>query len=228
MKHIQKGPEPTVFTAWKGQANAAWTPTWNTLQNPEKDTVKDALIAEQGGLCAYCCGRVTLGTSHIEHVAPRNASPGLALDYSNFVASCPGEPEADPGGTGAPHCGHAKGNWSNPAQFVDPRDPSCQQAFTFTAIGEIRPDTAGPRPSAADETIKRLNLNGSTLQRRRSAALRVELDRLADVLRARGALRRQDVDARVSRLRSLGRDGTFVPFQPALLDVLGQRAASLP
>ena len=234
MRHIEKGPAPEAFEAWKRQANNDWEPTWSALQNPEKQAVKDALVTEQGGLCAYCCRRIeaTPRSSHIEHVASRQARPNLALAYENFVASCPGEPEPEdepePVSRGAQTCGHHKGEWYDPDRFVDPREPACEQAFSFMGNGRTRVADAAPRPEAAQETIRRLNLDCSSLRRQRARVLGEELDRLARLLRARGGLRQSDVTARLDQLRERGRDGTFVPFQPALLDVLGQRAASLP
>ena len=235
MKHIEKGAEPESFAGWKRQSNQEWTPSWAKFQNPEKREVKDALLREQGGLCAYCCQRVRRDTSHVEHVAPRNARPDLALDYANFVASCPGEPEdEDDGGVdeGRPpnqiHCGHAKRAWHKPDRFIDPRDPDSELAFTFTAQGEVRPAPDAPRPEASAATIKKLNLSAPTLRRQRAAAVRVEIDRLAAILAARGALRKRDVEPRLAAYQDRGADGTFVPFQPALLDVLRQRAATLP
>lgn len=242
MKHVVKGPEPPTFRDWKNQENEAWRPDWDSnFQNPEKQAVKEALVAEQGGLCAYCCRRIeaTPASSHIEHVVPRHTRPDLALDYANFVASCPGDPDdAELNETYEPAavdpvddtdddkrtCGHHKQNWHAPVYFIDPREPDCERAFSFTARGEIREAPDAPRAAASRETITRLNLNANALQRQRAAVIGAELDRLS----ARRPLRRPDVISRLDQLKRRGRDGTFAPFQPALLDILSQRAASLP
>jgi len=236
MRHIAKGPEPAALRDWKAQANEDWQPSWATLQNPEKQAVRQALLAEQGYLCAYCCQGVEYETSHIDHVEP-GRSPGnpRALDYANMVASCPGEPEegedyaAD---TRRPpeliHCGHAKGEWHDPARFVDPRDPACERAFTFTTTGRIRDADTAPAPEAAQETINRLNLDCNPLGRQRKAAIDTELDRLAAMLASRGTLSRTDVTTRIDRLRQPDADDRFVPFMPAILDILEQRARTLP
>lgn len=116
MRYISKGPEPDELRAWKARANPAWEPSWDSFQNPEKAAVGDALRAEQGHLCCYCCGRINALTSHIEHLRPRSTYPkgsaayeANALDYGNMLASCPGETE-DPHPP-SQHCGHAKGDW---------------------------------------------------------------------------------------------------------------------
>ena len=236
MRHIAKEPEPTAFSHWKAQTNEDWQPSWDILQNPEKRAVKQALLVEQGYLCAYCCQSVEDATSHIDHVVPgRRPEDPHALDYGNMIVSGPGEPEegADyPQDASRPpeliHCGHAKGEWYDPALFVDPRDPACEHAFTFTATGRIRVADAAPTSEAARETIDHLNLDCAPLRRQRAAAIAVELDRLATLLEVQGTLSRADITARIDRLRKRNDDGRFAPFAPAILDILGQRAATLP
>ncbi len=146
---------------------------------------------------------------------------------------CPGEPEpgADEEASRPPewlHCGHAKGQWYAPAQFIDPRVPDCEEAFTYTTVGQIRVSPAAPRPAAAHTTLERLNLDGRVLRRRRAGAIGVELDHLAEVLTTRGRLSRADVEARMDRLHRRDARGRYAPFAPALLDILTQRAKTLP
>lgn len=234
MKYIEKGEEPLSFTTWKAQANDVWTPTWETLQNPEKKAVMDTLLREQGALCAYCCQRIGQQTSHIEHVVSRDACIDLALDFQNMVASCPGEPEEGedyPEGNRRPpeliHCGHAKDEWHDPPNFVDPRDPDCEQAFSFTARGEIRVAQGAPRHDAADETIRRLNLDAKPLRRQRKAVIGEELDRLVRLFDIARKLQHSDVEPRLAELRARGTDGTFAPFAPVLVDILDQRVQPL-
>ncbi len=235
MKYIAKGPEPIELSNWKAQTTENWQPLWDILRSVEKDAVKRALLEEQGCLCAYCCQQVERQTSHIDHVEPQKARPDLALDYGNMVASCPGEPEEGedyPAEGHRPpeliHCGHAKGEWHDPARFVDPRSPDCEKAFTFTAGGRIRVASGAPAPDAAQETIKRLNLDCAPLKRQRQAAIGAELDRLAQMLTARGALTYANVTARITRLQQRDATGRFAPFAPAIIDILEQRASTLP
>ena len=60
MRYIQKSQEPSSFAQWKALANEDWQPTWENLQNPEKNLLKEALLSEQYYVCCYCCGRITL------------------------------------------------------------------------------------------------------------------------------------------------------------------------
>lgn len=235
MRHIDKGDAPPSFEDWKAQANVDWMPSWDVLQNPEKGAVKAALLAEQGRTCAYCCQRVEAETSHIDHIEPRTARPDLALDYGNMVASCEGEPRPGtdyavhtPRPPELVHCGHAKGDWYDRARFVDPRRPGCEHAFSFTGSGAIRVASAAWDAAAAQKTIEQLNLDCGPLRRQRRAALDAELDRLMTILNARGTLRKTDVLPRIQALQQMGTDGRYAPFAPALIDVLEQRASTLP
>lgn len=66
-----------------------------------KSAIREALIAEQHGLCAYCMCRVVNSgnTTTIEHVMPLSKSKAGAMSYANWLAVCKGgqniEPEAD-------------------------------------------------------------------------------------------------------------------------------------
>lgn len=57
-----------------------------------KSRIRDALIAEQKGLCAYCmCRIVNNGNSTtIEHIMPLSKSKAGALNYQNWLAVCKG------------------------------------------------------------------------------------------------------------------------------------------
>ena len=88
MRHIEKGEPPESFCAWTMLANDNWSPSFENLQNPEKAALHGALLAEQGGVCCYCGGRIDASRSHIEHFRPQEIYPHLALDYTNLHASC--------------------------------------------------------------------------------------------------------------------------------------------
>ena len=66
MKYIQKQEEPSSLKEWKQQTNENWQPSYGTLGNQRKDSIKEALMKEQGYLCCYCEQELTLNDSHIE------------------------------------------------------------------------------------------------------------------------------------------------------------------
>jgi uncharacterized protein (TIGR02646 family) len=191
MKYIPKGQEPAKFSQWKAQANENWQPTWDTLRGSEKSEVHQSLLQEQGYICCYCGMRIDLNTSHIEHFKPRKHFPELALDYSNFLSSCPGEGQDNAGGllqnpdSKQPetpilgeHCGHQKASWYDPALTVSPQGPNCADYFRYTGLGEILPVADPLLKAAAQETIKQLRLDHPRLEASRRSALQGIVDAL--------------------------------------------------
>jgi uncharacterized protein (TIGR02646 family) len=56
-----------------------------------KDAVKEILIHEQRGLCAYCMRRIRMDShSRVEHWMPLSKDKDRALDYNNMLAVCDG------------------------------------------------------------------------------------------------------------------------------------------
>lgn len=170
MKHIIKGAAPAIFDAWKAMANEDWVPTYGGLQNPQKLALQKALLAEQGGVCCYCGRSVSESDSHIEHFRPQTAHEDLSLEYSNLFASCIRETSP-----GTPlHCGHAKGEECDEMRLISPLDPSCEERFLYTLVGEISPrDPTDERAKYMRELVK---LDIPFLRNRREEVLRRTFD----------------------------------------------------
>lgn len=165
MRTIAKGAAPLSYVTWLSGASEEWEPAFDGLQSPEKVDVKQRLLEEQFYLCCYCCGRIDLDGSHIEHLAPQSQGTG-ELDFENMLASCPGEEHDSP--TVGLHCGHKKGDQT---LSVTPLTGACQSEFTYNAIGGI----AGKSSGAAD-AIDTLGLDVDKLHALREATLRVYLE----------------------------------------------------
>lgn len=191
MKRVIKGTEPAVFTDWKNSANDDWSPTYPTLQNPQKRKLHEALLLEQGFLCCYCGREIDALTSHIEHFRPQERYEDLALTYHNLHASCLRETEP-----GNPlHCGHRKGRWFEETLHISPMDERCEMRFRYLQTGEIQPATTEDLPATA--MIEVLALDISYLKNRRQSTIvglfdevfveqvsDDELDHLVNVLRS--------------------------------------------
>lgn len=88
MIKIEKGPEPESWRRYRNTPGAQYSATGE---------LREALLKEQGYICAYCMRRIPAKavlsgeTSHIEHLQSRHRHPDLALDYRNMVVCCPGD-----------------------------------------------------------------------------------------------------------------------------------------
>ncbi len=87
MIKISKGKEPKEWTVYRN------TPGVDYQATPE---LVDALLKEQGYLCAYCMRRVPCKDKianedhHVEHLLSRAGHDDRKLDYGNMVICCPG------------------------------------------------------------------------------------------------------------------------------------------
>ena len=92
MKKITKKAAPTSFLQYIRASNASY----EEMDKAVKDELLEALIQEQGGVCAYCQIKLKTETATIEHHCERSICNGLegkedrTLDYSNLFAVCPG------------------------------------------------------------------------------------------------------------------------------------------
>lgn len=163
MKFVRKAGAPHAYRAWrktmKGQPNEDFP---HGLQNPLKKELHDALLHEQGYLCAYTMKRVGYATSHIEHIKPesvcREELRGSDLDYENMVACFPKEGMETAYRYGA----QKRGSWwdNDGAEFITPLNQACERCFRFDREGKI---AAINRHAAAEKTIKKLGLDHDTL-----------------------------------------------------------------
>ena len=53
-----------------------------------KDSIKESLLLEQHGLCAYCMQRIQRRTARIEHWRPLSKNTEEALEYANMFVVC--------------------------------------------------------------------------------------------------------------------------------------------
>jgi uncharacterized protein (TIGR02646 family) len=170
MKHIVKQQEPQKFSEWKAMANENWQPTYNDLSGAIKQSVKQALMAEQGYLCCYCERRLMDDDSHIEHFRPQCDPQVDPLDYANLLCSCQNRIEkGDPR-----HCGNLKNGWFDEALLVSPLSDDCAERFAYTGDGKIHPANSGD--DSARKTIERLGLGIPKVNALREMAIEPFLD----------------------------------------------------
>ncbi|MCM1512956.1 MAG: TIGR02646 family protein [Oxalobacter formigenes] len=170
MKHIIKGAEPECLAQYRQGANRNWQPSYDDLRSDQKNTIKKALMVEQGYICCYCERELEQEDSHIEHFIPQSHSRCDPLDYSNMLCSC--VKERKKGDT--LHCGVKKGNWYDETLLISPLDSDCEKKFLYTDDGRIKPRVKND--DAAKTTIEKLGLNCQKLIEERKEVLDVMID----------------------------------------------------
>ncbi|WP_321918432.1 retron system putative HNH endonuclease [Burkholderia cepacia] len=159
MRTIQKGPEPATLTQHRQQPHADYD------NYTDKAALRQALVAEQRGLCCYCQSRIraTPEGMKIEHWQCQAKHPGRQLDFSNLLGAClggHGRPERDQ------HCDTRKGNDVLCFSVCDAAHP-IERQIRFLGDGRIESDDAAINAALNDV----LNLNWSRLVNNRKAVL---------------------------------------------------------
>lgn len=169
MIYIKKGSVPKIFSDAKREYV-----NYDNLRETSKKALKEYLIKEQGGLCAYCMTRISLDKSTIEHYVPRNGINGdmsKSLDYDNLFAVCINERNS---GEKSRHCDVSKGDV---LIKVDPRKESDVSQIKYKKDGEIYSDN----DDFENDLNNTLNLNIVTLKNNRRAALDSALRSMAKI-----------------------------------------------
>lgn len=169
MRQIRKQPPPAELTQWIAANRNLPNCNYGSLGGNLGRTIREALVAEQKGLCAYTGRKIDPDTCHIEHLKPQEHCQHLEdVTYRNLVAAVP-----QPNTPKLPYGAHLKDNWPSDDQaelFVSPLQEGCSARFSFNFRGEIQPSNSDD--TAAAETIKRLGLDHQILIAFRREAIR--------------------------------------------------------
>ena len=172
MKYIQKTGCPHSYSKWCTEVAEPNNYDWSEVRSVQKNPILEAMIADQGGLCAYTMHRIDNNSSHVEHIKPRSRCRqdlrGSDLDYTNLVACFPRDDVK-----GQPRYGaRLKDCWweNDGAEFVSPLQPTCEQVFRFKLNGEIE---AVNNRTEAITTIAVLGLDHRSLTEERKRVIEV-------------------------------------------------------
>jgi uncharacterized protein (TIGR02646 family) len=179
MLRYAKGQAPKGLTGWQATPDAGW----ESLSAADKDKVREALLRDQGRLCAYCQRRIPLkdGRMKVEHWSAQSGGEG-ELRWTNLLGVCLGDAAIETGSaTGERHCDTARGDKKLFLHPVEGQGPSPREYLGYTAEGEARPPKEKADASDAVEgDIRALNLNVPRLRRARREvyeALKRRLDK---------------------------------------------------
>lgn len=157
MIKINKGLEPLKWSEKKA------IPDFTKYESITE--LRDALLEEQGYICAYCMRRIPAkdvkvdATSKIEHIKSQEDRPDLQLNYANMAICCPGNLYDEA------HCDKLKG--SNSVSF-NLHTPDLQNSIAYDSLdGSIR----SSNQTWNEEVNKMLNLNHGLLKANRKEAL---------------------------------------------------------
>lgn len=183
MISIVKAKEPPALTKDKRAIRNTPDTTFNytALRGEDKREVLEALLAEQGHLCAYCTCRIGVGDhpATIEHLIPQNPEDSavdgeLSLDYHNMVAVCDGR--------GGATCDKRRGNKS---LTVDPTKPYTLDSIFYHRDGRI--DTADRSVRYDLEVTLGLNASGTNLCGNRSKSMEAIEKSIDRAIKRKGA-----------------------------------------
>lgn len=128
-----------------------------------KSNIREALISEQHGLCAYCMCRVVNSgsTTTIEHMIPLSKSKAGAMAYSNWLAVCKGGQNIEPedGGHRVVCCDVKK---SNTIAVLTPVNREQMKWIAYCDDGTILHNSPSPeeKRTLTDEINRVFGLNG--------------------------------------------------------------------
>lgn len=93
MRHIRKKNQPGSFQRYINASNASF----DDMDSDVKEDLRNSLVEEQQGVCAYCQQILRKNKIKIEHHCERsicngqNGIPDRRLDYANLLAVCLGQ-----------------------------------------------------------------------------------------------------------------------------------------
>lgn len=205
MRLLRKGAEPPLLLAYRKTPGARY----DALPADAKAELRRALVKEQHGLCGFCMQRIEPAVRpdlrvKIAHFVPQHASPARDLDWTNLMASCPGNEGAS---RSRQHCDTRQGD---SLLRLSPYEPTHVATLSYSTHGELRTSREDLRADI-DAT---LNLNDEALcARRREAVLG-----MVNVLRKRdsGTFTTPTLRRALLECRNPDSKGNLPPFAGAL------------
>lgn len=215
MKSIVKKAECKELRDWKKlNVTSPQNIHYDNLGRVQREPMLEALIKEQGYLCAYTMKPITLRNgywqAHIEHIFPRSKHPHLTVDWNNMLACVP---------ISDAHCDYGaklKDDYDpSTLPFVNPTIGGVHTQFRFRENGEVEGLTAAAKISVGENV---LNLNHTHLINDRAGKIRGALNTRPSATDAR---------RRAQALRQLNQNGTLEPYCEAVAQVLEAYATRL-
>jgi uncharacterized protein (TIGR02646 family) len=160
---------PPCLTAMAiSRPNGPWFDGSVRSERIARKWVRRGLVRNQQSNCGWCESKITLASSHSEHICPKSNPSFASLTFAigNLMACC--------GKSSSPTCGHAKGNnvlaaWVHPYYTA-----TLETRFVYEVDGEMAPHPSldvGAKTEALDAINWILKLNHSVLKSQREALI---------------------------------------------------------
>ena len=178
MIHLTKTAEPDILKAnsarWTAELLAAQQSGGRATEVQKNryrhSEIKDALIRETHGKCAYCESKVRhVAPGDIEHITAKSISPNLAFKWENLTLACP-------------VCNNNKSDYAGDhGAIVDPYlvEPSLHLIFDGSYVWPV------PGSASGQATELVLKLNRAELVERRQKRLKALHDQLTVLANAK-------------------------------------------
>ncbi len=221
MKHIKKdiGNEPVSLKSHRSTPGA-------TYNDCNKEDIRQALLKEQGHICAYCMQRISANSDksgvpmmQIEHYEAQSQNEDLQLNYLNMLGVCLGNKGF------ARHLQHFDQSRGNEVLKIDPRQPVCEEYIRFSNNGEIYSDD-----EQVDNDLNRiLNLNVRYLVDARKAAIDETVKNLRNKYKKKPgqSWSKSDLQKEIRNWQELDVDGMFPVFCQAAIYYLQRKLQRL-
>lgn len=212
MKYIRKdiSNQPASLTEVQSTPGA-------TFDDCNKNDIRQALLEEQGYICAYCMRRIDDQRDKkgrprvfIEHYITQSEDRPSSLSYVNMLGVCDGN-DGYPG-----HLQHCDRSRRNVPLTIDPRSGRCEALIKYTNGGEIYSND----PDVNNDLDKTLNLNKP---RYLVEGRRIAIDQARKNLKTwnEGEIRRA-----INRWSEMNQDGRFPEFCQAAIYYLTKKLRS--
>jgi uncharacterized protein (TIGR02646 family) len=169
MRSLPLPTAPPFLTAIAAaRPNGPWFDGNDRSESIARKWLRRKLLRNQQSTCGWCQAKITLASSHAEHIRPKGNAAYAALTFAigNLIACC--------GKSNSPTCGHFKQERVL-ASWIHPYDTaSLESHFTYEIDGEMAPHSdldSAAHAEALDAIDNILNLNESVLKSKREALI---------------------------------------------------------
>jgi uncharacterized protein (TIGR02646 family) len=204
MRKIIKNTEPESLTNFKTTFPLLKYRDLVGIHSQVRVDIRSSCISDQYHLCAYCCDRITLNSSHNDHIISQKSTEGesLTLNYLNIVASCQSKNS----------CGHKK---NNQVINITPLMDNCERDIIYLLNGKMT-----HKSQDAQRTISVLNLRNKGLENKRKNVIDLILFNYVDELTSLSLEEPEYLELIIEDITKPSHEGKLEAFVPIIVNVL--------